>query len=174
MTRRTAARPAQGSDHGTPERVPADWQEQHSPTEPVEVLMRYEGSHRVTREAGRRRIVDARLWDALDEPLQQAMVEIHAAFAAVTAGLACKAQNFDRVARGFTDWSGRQAALVSDYFRWKKLLAADGASPEMAMDVLAEGRSCMEVDRNRGLPKGRARANLVQSLKVYARMRGWL
>lgn len=162
---------------------PLDHQQAHSPTRPVELVVRRELvsdgrggiSHvAVTRRQGMRRLVDARLWESLAPGPQRAAERIAAGFAVLSRGLGAKTS---ALGRPRIDGTPREADyaqdLVDDYFRWGRACGREGVEHAAVMDVLGYGFSCAETDRRRRRRKGWAAAELRRALGLYCRLRGW-
>lgn len=153
-------------------REPADWQERHSPTEAVNV--RFDTAKRTTIEICRRRIVDARLWDAMRAEEQTAAERIYCGFVLISGPSLVKCVTLERVdgktangaANGIRD-------LSDDYWDWAKTAQRERVRVAEVLDILVFGKSCAQVDRERRQRKGVARGNLFDGLGVYCAMRGW-
>lgn len=151
---------------------PSDWQERIEPTEAVEVTI--SRSTRRVREICRRRVVEARLWDAMSGDQQGAAERIAGGFEVITAGLGASGMRLGvRGDRSYGDpWEGARG-LIEDYWAWAKRTQRQELSVAAALDVLAFGLSCREVDRRRRKRKGWARGNLFEALEVYCDVKGW-
>lgn len=162
---------------------PLDHQQAHSPTRPVEIVVRHDVvsdgrggvSHvAVTRRQGVRRLLDARLWESLAPGPQRAAERIAAGFAILSRGLGAKTS---AIGRPRIDGTPREADyaqdLVDDYFRWGRACGREGVDHAAAMDVLGYGFSCGETDRRRRRRKGWTAAELRRALALYCRLRGW-
>lgn len=156
-----------GKRHGTPH----DCQENHSPTEPVYVQTT---QNRKTQRSTRR-ILDARLWESLSLPQQDAALEIAAAAHLATKGVGFRTSPYSmhRLGPSAGSETERQAALVSFYFSWARECKQARISHACALDILLFGKSCRQVDKERRLRNGSARLNLVEVLKLYCKLRGW-
>lgn len=146
-------------------------QEALAPTEPVQ--LRDRGG---SREAScRRRIVDARLWDGLNPVLQDAALEIAAAYESLGRGMGLSVSNWQRVPGARGQAAGvDQGRLTGAYMDWARACTPAQISHSMVIDILCYGISCAALDRDRRVRRGMARANLEQGLQLYAQMRGWL
>ena len=151
---------------------PSDWQEEIAPTEAVEGTI--SKSTRRVREISRRRIVDARLWDAMTADQQGAAERVARGFETITAGVGHSGMRFgQRVDHGYGDpWEGKWG-LIEAYWAWAKQTQRERISVAATLDVLAFGHSCREVDSFRHRRKGWARGNLFGALEVYCDIKGW-
>ncbi len=115
-----------------------------------------------------------RLFNSMPETHQDAMIEIETAFRAITAGLGMKNFDPDRLpgARHLPD-SARDAERVSDYFTWGRTVQKRRLSHAMAMAIIAEGKTCNQVDRDYRQRKGTAMWNLRECLDVYCELHGF-
>lgn len=152
-------------------RGPHAQQERHSPTQSV--LLRLSGGRAV--QEGRRRVVDARLWEAMTPAQQDAAVEIVFSFQAMSRGLGFAQARLDRLpgGRGGRNPVEPQGAIVGSYVDWARACQAEKVSHAMIVDILVMGLSLSQCDRERRTRKGAARANLMAGLDIYARARGW-
>ncbi|MFH1159225.1 MAG: hypothetical protein V1721_10170 [Pseudomonadota bacterium] len=152
-------------------RTPQDAQERHSPTEQVSVRLTAEKQmHR-----SQRRIVDARLWDAMTPAQQDAAVEIAAAFEMMGRGMGYVLSNWQRIpgCRGQSNISEAHARMMNVYMAWAQECAKKKISHAMTVDVLCFGFSCRMIDRDRRLKNGSTRENLMRGLSLYCDLRGW-
>ncbi len=96
--------------------TPHDHQETHSPTEAVELRLSAER----TTTRSQRRIVDARLWDAMTPAQQDAALEIDYAFQLLSRGLGYRMSDPHRMRHGGGRGQGgeieRQAQRIAEYF----------------------------------------------------------
>lgn len=103
----------------------------------------------------------------------RAAEEIRDIYAAVTAGLWPRSQQFEREPAG--ERSGMPMRLVvahvDRYLPWTR---ASGQACSVVFDLVWEGATCAEVDTARRWRKGTAADVVVQSLGVYAMLAGWL
>lgn len=165
---------------------PEAWQERHSPTEAVEVVIQHKVelgrndkgrlvSKRVTqtREVCRRRLTDARLWGSLSEEQQQAATLIEAGFQITTRGLGAKIQSFERGDRGVPSGNDRSASVMADYIAWARQAVRDRVDHAAIILVLVEGMSLAAVDSARRRRNGFARGHLVEGLNLYCKQQGW-
>lgn len=149
-----------------------DRQESHSPTEAVNLRVS------ATRQEIRcqRRIVDARLWEAMTPPQQDAALEIAKAYETIGRGLGYIAADWQRIP-GSSSHSGNIAAahsrLINRYIDWTKACHKEKVSHSMIIDVLAFGFSCRALDRDRRQRSGTSRQNLLDGLSLYCRLQGW-
>lgn len=151
--------------------TPHDHQETHSPTEAVE--MRLSAERTTTRS--QRRIVDARLWDAMTPAQQDAALEIDFAFQLLSKGLGFRMSDPHRLRHGRSHGSEteRQARRIAEYFDWAKSCKRENLCHAAVIDILCHGKSCRESDRARRVRNGWSRSNLLEALFVYCEMRGW-
>lgn len=153
------------------EKSPHDFQESHSPTEAV--------VHRVSSEKdlrkSRRRIVDARLWSAMETQQQQAALEIALAFETMGRGLGYVVSDWQRVpgASGPSSAAEAHSRLIHSYVDWTKRCHKDGVSHSMIVDILVFGFTCRALDRDRRVRAGTSRENLMAGLALYCELRGW-
>ena len=152
---------------------PADWQEQHSPTEAVEVRI----DHQRTKQTATRRKMDARMWDAMTRAEEQAAECILAAVLIRTGEVGIKARRFDRSVPGpdcsASDRAGRQADLLRRYDRWVQHARTEGLSPSDVIQIIVHGQSCGQQDRDRRQRNGTAKAHLIKALTLFAVQQGW-
>ena len=151
-------------------RAPHALQEKHAPTEPV----RLRGQTR-DQDSCQRRIVDARLWEALDGAQQDAALAIAFAFEAMSKGLGFATSNWQRVpgARNPMGVANGHARLTGTYVEWTEACHKAGVSHSMVIDILCFGITCRALDRDRRVRAGTSRQNLIEGLALYARLRGW-
>jgi len=168
------------SKDNDPQKDPwADWrpsaphrqQEKHSPTEPVVVRL---SASRETQTA-QRRLVDARLWDAMTPQQQNAACIIAFAFETMGKGLGYVSSNWQRIPGCHTASNAGEAhgRLIQDYILWSTACAKAKISHAMVIDVLCFGFSCRMIDRDRRQTAGTTRRNLMEGLDLYCKMRGW-
>jgi len=149
-----------------------DRQESHSPTEAVSLRVS------ATRQDIRchRRIVDARLWEAMTPPQQDAAVEIAKAYETMGRGLGYIASDWQRLP-GSRSHAGNIAdahsRLINRYIDWTKACHKEKISHSMIIDILAFGFSCRALDRDRRQRSGASRQNLLDGLTLYCRLQGW-
>ena len=152
---------------------PEDWQEQHSPTEAVEV--RFNQARRVYVELCRRRALDARLLDDMTSEQLIACQRIVDGFQAIVGPVQAKTASLERIDgdRGPDADHTRRHGLIANYRGWAKRCHIERLYPHWAVEILAMGKTCAEVDAERRCRKGTARDNLFECLSVYCRMKGW-
>lgn len=155
------------------EREPADWQEAHSPTEAV--IVRIDRGR--TRQAGRRRKSDARMWEAMSPRQESAAEAIAAGFALVAGEIGVRTQAFQRLGRGLSApdaaRADRQAVLVHRYHDWARRSGERGLVVADVLQILAHGESCHQQDRRTHKRNGTALGHLLEALDLYAVMQGW-
>lgn len=148
-----------------------DRQETHSPTETV--MLRLTASREVA--VSRRRITDARLWDAMTPAQQSAAIAIADSHELIGRGLGYVASNWQRIpgCRSPSNVSEAHARMVSTYMDWAKACAKQKVSHSLTVDVLCYGFSCRMIDRDRRLRSGATRKNLLCALALYVELCGW-
>lgn len=151
--------------------TPHDVQEKHSPTKAVAVRVTADRKQ----EQSQRRIVDARLWEQMTPPQQDAALEIAAAFEMMGRGLGYVTSNWARIpgCRGPSSATEIHGRMINMYVAWAEACAKRKISHSMVLDVLCYGHSCRAVDRDRRLKNGSARENLMKGLALYCELRGW-
>jgi hypothetical protein len=151
-------------------KAPHVLQEKRAPTEPVTV--------RVTAErevqSSRRRIVDARLWGLMSPAQQDSALEIDRAYQMMSSGLGYTRSDWQRVPGGGGGNAGEaHARLITAYVEWTKLCHKHKVSHSMILDVLVFGHALAQCDRDRRVRKGTSRANLLEGLRLYCKVKGW-
>ncbi|MBL1146621.1 MAG: hypothetical protein HND56_04735 [Pseudomonadota bacterium] len=151
--------------------TPHDFQEKLSPTLPVRQNL---GGGRSTVQH-RRRIVDARLWDAMSPFQQNAAMALEQACYLLSRGLGYRISAPHKLNTGKTHFkeTDRDAEKIAVYSQWVKKCKEQNCHHSAAMDILAFGKSCREVDRARKCRNGWARGNLFTCLDIYCQIRGW-
>ncbi len=152
---------------------PAEWAEQHSPTESVQVKV----AAGRTSELTRRREMDARLWNSMTPEQESAAQQIRDGFELCTDGTTCNIADYgERTGRGKSheNESERSIRLQRDYLAWGRACTEAGLSHSAAMDILYFGLPVSEVDRLRKRKAPWARNNLFNALTLFARLRGWI
>lgn len=152
--------------------TPHDYQERHSPTEGV--ALRLSSTKEVTQS--QRRIVDARLWDAMEPAHQRAATEIALAFETMGRGLGYIVTDWKRIpgAGGPASAAEMHSRLINCYIDWTKRCHRQNISHSMIVDILVFGFSCKALDRDRRVKTGFSRENLMQGLVLYSEMKGWI
>ncbi|MBI1215070.1 MAG: hypothetical protein GC185_04530 [Alphaproteobacteria bacterium] len=160
-----------GSKTGAAPATPHDFQERHSPTEGVTTRLTPDRRQ----ERGQRRIVDARLWEAMSAPQQSAALEISRAFETMGKGLGYVTSDWERIpgCAGPNDAAEAHMRRVDTYVEWTKRCHREKVSHSMVIDVLVFGFSCRALDRDRRVRPGAARDNLLAGLSIYCALRGW-
>lgn len=128
--------------------------------------------------AARRRIVDARLWEAMRAKEQDAALSIAAAFELLGRGLGYARTDFSRLSssgggRSAAQVTEAQSRLIESYMDWARECTRRKLSHAMILDILCFGQSCRAVDRDRRLRNGAAKENLLRGLALYGEMRRW-
>lgn len=146
-----------------------DLQERHAPT----IAMAHPDGP--ARQSIRRRIVDARLWDAMTSPQQRAALQIVAAYEAMSRGLGRVTSDWARVpgSGGASALSDGQSRFLDLYMDWVTACQKKKISHAMIVDVLVFGKSFRTVDRERRQRAGSARRNMMDGLDTYAVQQGW-
>jgi hypothetical protein len=152
---------------------PEAWQEQHSPTEDVKVRYRQDGAKRVDLIQCRRRVLEARLWNGIHPSLQDAAVAIERGFSLVTRGMGHKPPSYELGAGGKGGYTDRDTGMIEDYWAWGKEALRQRIDHAAIILVLVEGMSLAAVDAARRKRKGYARAELMEGLNLFCRLRGW-
>ncbi len=162
----TEKKPAPQQRATPPKATPHDFQERYAPTR--------RASERQA-ESARRRIVDARLWDAMTFSQQDAACAIASAFDMLGKGLGYAASNWERIpgCRGAENVSEAHARMINTYTLWARNCAREKISHAMVLDVLCYGFSCRMIDCDRRLKHGATRENLMKGLTLYCRLQGW-
>jgi hypothetical protein len=145
-------------------KTPHDFQEQHEPAARLP-------------DGRLRRIVDARLWEAMAPLQQEAAMQIADSFDLIHNGIGYASNNWQRLSEGRGSGgnvSEARARLANIYFDWARKCAAQKISHAMVVDVLCFGHSCRAVDRNRRLKNGSTKINLMKGLALYCELRGWV
>jgi hypothetical protein len=144
-------------------------QEKIAPSMPVQLRGAAAGT------GARRRIVDARLWDAMTGAQQDAALQIAEAFEAMSRGLGYVSSDWQRLpgAAGRSNAGAVHSRLIHGYVEWTKNCHREKISHAMIVDILAFGHSCRQQDRDRRLRSGSARRNLMNGLTLYCLLQGW-
>lgn len=150
--------------------TPQDHQEGRAPTKTVTTQTEKDGDIHTSR----RRIIDARLWEAMTPVQQDAAICIALAAESMGKGLGFAASDWQRIrGSGTGNTSEAQARLIGIYFDWAQSCQKSKISHAMIFDILVLGKSCRHVDRERRIRAGSARANLMEGLSLYCKIRGW-
>lgn len=144
-------------------------QEKIAPTQPVPLRGTQGDDH------ARRRIVDARLWDAMSPAQQDAALQIAEAFETMGRGLGYVASDWQRIpgAGGPGGAGAAHSRLIHGYVEWTKHCHREKISHAMIIDILVFGFSCRQQDRDRRLRSGSSRKNLMDGLTLYCLLQGW-
>lgn len=144
-------------------------QEKIAPTEALRLRGTQEDN------AARRRIVDARLWDAMSPAQQDAALQIAEAFETMGRGLGYVSSDWQRIpgAGGPGGAGAAHSRLIHGYVEWTKQCHREKISHAMMIDILVFGFSCRQQDRDRRLRSGSARKNLMDGLTLYCLLQGW-
>ncbi len=151
--------------------TPHDLQERHSPTQSV--VLKLTAERQTVRS--QRRIVDARLWEAMDDAQQRAACEIAIAYETMGRGLGYITSDWQRIpgANGPSNVGEAHSRLINSYVDWTKACHKEGISHSMAIDILVFGFSCKALDRDRRVRTGASRQNLMDGLTLYCGLKGW-
>ncbi|TVQ82561.1 MAG: hypothetical protein EA357_08895 [Micavibrio sp.] len=148
-------------------------QENKEPTAAVQTRM---SATRKT-ETHRRRITDARLWQAMSPFQQNAALAVEQAFRLMSRGLGYRISAPDKPRTGSPYpadcGSARDGEKIALYFQWAERCKTEKLNHAAAVDILIYGKSCRAVDRVRHMRNGSARRNLLACLDVYCTLRGW-
>jgi len=148
--------------HGNPHAQ----QERHSPT--LSVILRG------VPDAGRRRILDLRLWESLTPPQQDAALDIAHACLLLSRGIGFAQADWEKLPGvSGLDMGGEMAELSGLYGAWARKCRAADVNHSSIVDILVFGQSCGAQDRDRRLRKGSSKRNLIAGLSLYCRLRGW-
>lgn len=148
---------------------PLDWQETHSPTEPVMVRV---SATRAPMELTRIRISEARLWERLTGLQRHAAERLEMGFRLVVDGNTVRAASYERMGHQYFSPSERDERLRSDYLRWADEMDRLHQPVGPVLDILVFGRGCREIDRAGGKRNGWAADTVKDALFLYARL--WL
>lgn len=141
-------------------------QERHSPT--INVILRG------VSDAGRRRIIDLRLWESLSPPQQDAALEIAHACRLLSRGIGYAQSDWERLPGASAHDMGSEMAQLSGlYAAWARACRTGHVWHEAIVDILVFGQSCGAQDRDRKLRRGSSKRNLIAGLSLYCRLRGW-
>lgn len=156
-------------EHGSA--TPHAVQEHHSPSIPV-TLRAPQGR---TPERIQRRIVDARLWEAMTPAQQDAALEIARVFENLSRGIGFSVSDWTKPPsmRGGANPAEIHARLLNGYVEWTLRCRREGVSHSMIIDVLVFGFSCHALDADRRVRKGGTKANLLKGLSLYCAVKGW-
>ncbi len=157
------------SGKNTDETTPHDLQERHAPTQTIRLATQGGRSETVCQ----RRIVDARLWDSLDDLQQKAAAEISRTFEQLNRGMGFASSDWQRLPGGRHAGGDGHTLLAGPYIDWTTACAREKISHSMVIDILCFGISCTALDRDRRVRSGTSRANLMAALTLYAKLRGW-
>lgn len=146
-------------------------QEAHSASENVTLR----NGNTKEKHDSRRRITDARLWDAMSGAQQDAALNIAFAFETMGKGLGYVTSNWERIpgSSGPGTAADMHARLIHGYVEWTKLCAREKVSHSMIIDILVFGFSCRALDQDRRTARGFSRQNLLAGLSLYCKMKGW-
>ncbi|TAL37280.1 MAG: hypothetical protein EPN97_05485 [Alphaproteobacteria bacterium] len=160
-------KPAWGRGDATPHAL----QERHSPSMAV-ALRAPQGR---SAECSQRRIVDARLWEAMTQAQQDAALEIARVFESLSRGIGFQVSDWTKTPsmRGGANPAEIHARLLSGYVDWTLRCRKAGVSHSMIIDVLVFGFSCQALDSDRRVRKGSTKANLLKGLSLYCEVKGW-
>lgn len=165
---------------------PIDWQRRHSPVARTRIVLARTidpDTGELVEHAGsspRRRVADARLWEAMTAHQQDAAEWIQRGFVALVGELAIRTSRVfeDEIARNRCYDKAlasveRDAMALLAYKRWVRECAARGDNIAAALNVLCFGADCASVDKASRRRHGWARERLFEALDVYCKVRGW-
>ncbi len=159
-------------------REPQDWQERHSPTEPV-VLRDLGGRGKRVLQTARRRKVDARIWEGLSSYQHDAAEAIMRGYHELTRGLGFGTMPFQQpevvmaLSYRSIDRDQQTAYRLHDLSRWMQRAEAQGIDWSAILSVLVMGYSLRDQDLLARRRKGWARQNLADGLDLFCRLKGW-
>ncbi|MEZ0225602.1 MAG: hypothetical protein ACAH83_13685 [Alphaproteobacteria bacterium] len=146
-------------------------QENHSPS--ISVTSR--APHSRAAERQQRRIVDARLWEAMAPAQQDAALEIARVFETLSRGIGFSASDWAKPPsmRGGANPVEIHGHLLRGYVDWTLRCRKAAVSHSMIIDILVFGFSCQALDNDRRVRKGSTKANLLKGLSLYCAVKGW-
>jgi hypothetical protein len=153
-------------------------QARHSPT--VEIAVDDpEAKRKARRNITRVRQSEAWRHNNLDAMQRQAETEMLTAWSARTMGLSAQGLRLDRL--GVSVGAGGSVALF-DHFahleqtwvEWAAEAKAKRISRSVVIEILAEPRTLVEVERDHHMPRGRAIEVYRDALDLWAKLRGWV
>ena len=150
---------------------PADWQEWHSPTEAVEVVI----SKTRTKQQCRRRKEDARIWEAMTPNQERAAYWIYAALLQVLGDVAVRISRYEQGRRGVdhSDDPEWQVRVREGYRKWLAVADDKGFVAGDVIQILAHGETLVDQDRRIRQRNGRARDHLLRALQEFVYLQGW-
>lgn len=152
-----------------------DYQEQHDPSEPVMVKLTAE---RETVRC-RRRLHDARLWDAMDGDQERAADRVLAAYDVMAGPVRTAAMCFERTdgrpltAEDDERAQERLAKLLTDYVAWRRQCRAERLDDKAIIAVICEGMGLRDADRAFRHRNGWSRQQVLDGLSLYCSIKGW-
>lgn len=112
---------------------------------------------------------DARLVEMLEGlMLDAAYHQIYNAYTAIAGGQMARSMDHSRAKGESRSDEGNAGLLMAQYFTWAQAVQKARLSHAMCMDVIAFGNSLRQVDKDRRQPRGRAKINLVECLKLWS------
>lgn len=156
---------------GTSGATPHVLQERHSPSTAV-TLRAPQGR---VQERSQRRIVDARLWEAMAPAQQDAALEIARLFENLSRSIGFAVSDWTKPPslRGGANPAEIQGLLLQCYLEWTRRCKNAGVSHSLIIDVLVFGFSCQSLDRDRRRRAGWSKSNLLKGLGLYCAVKGW-
>jgi hypothetical protein len=153
------------------EETPHSLQERHSPTQASLIRLTPERHA----QNNQRRIVDARLWEAMTPMQQDAAIEIALGCESMGRGMGFAQTDLQRIpgSRGQNNVGEFHGRLINTYIEWTKLCHRRKVSHAMILDVLVFGIPLAQCDRDRRVRKGSSRKNLLDGLNLYCEIRRW-
>lgn len=154
-----------------PNREPLDWQEAHSPTEPVEVVTHINEHGRHVREQGRMRKTDARLWEMLDTEQREAVQRIVQGAEYISGRMHRFRPQWVRIAAGHGELADPRG-LERAYLQWVRECEAERVSTVPVLAVWRDGEALRAVARRMRIDYRTARKAMKDALDVYCFMEG--
>ncbi len=152
--------------------TPHDFQEHHSPTEKASINI----LNKKKTKTNQRRIVDNRLWNAMNSTQQKAAITICISFEIMSNGTNFSKSNWEKTPESSnTNYNApdKHIQMIDNYTKWANECLNQKISHTIILDILCFGHSCRSVDKARRIRKGTARKNLMNGLNLYCQMKGW-
>ncbi len=148
-----------------------DFQENKAPTCHIEKKV----PNNKNKTTQHRRLLDARLWDALSAEQQDAAFFIDHAYQLITRGLGYRISKYSPITGHATKEMAHEkdADRMNFYFKWAETCNKRKYTHAACLDVLVFGKTCRKIDRERRMRNGWAKQNLHDCLTLYAELRGW-
>ncbi len=157
------------------DKSPAEWQEHHSPTEAVEVVIAHTTNGKRVKEQARRRRADSQLWATLTGPQQDAAERIRLGRVILSGAGDVRISEWEKKPRSNVPASAVEGMtqIRVDYLTWFRLCCIAKIDPEPARLIAGEGYSIADVVRERSLSRRTAKRLLVEGLEEFCTMKGW-